>query len=99
MTEHSLVVQHGSLSDIDAALTAAHDDITSQIEDALSKVDSETAGWNRNTPSAAAHAQYQQKLRDGVERLTAALEKVRTALADVATSAHDTEVDNRAIID
>jgi uncharacterized protein YukE len=65
----------------------------------LAKIDTETAGRNPGTPSAAAHAEYQQKLRDGVERLTAALEKVRTALADPATSAHDTEVDNRAIVD
>lgn len=95
----SLVVEQGSLADIGAALKAAHDEITRQVDDALAKVDAETSGWSDATLSGAAHAQHQKKLRDGVERLTAALEKVRVALADVATSAHDTEVDNRAIID
>lgn len=97
--QKSLVVEQGALADIGAALTAAHDEITTQLDDALTKVDAETAGWSVTSLSGAAHAEYQQKLRDGVERLTKALEKVRVALADVATSAHDIEVDNRAIID
>ncbi|AWB93597.1 hypothetical protein [Aeromicrobium chenweiae] len=97
--EKSLVVEQGALADIGAALTSAHDEIARQVADALAKVDAETSAWSDATLSGAAHAQYQQKLRDGVERLTTALEKVRVALADVATSAHDTEVDNRAIID
>ena len=42
---------------------------------------------------------YQRRLADGVERLTKALETVRTKLAEVATSAHETEVENVAIVD
>jgi hypothetical protein len=42
---------------------------------------------------------YQRRLADGVEWLTQALETVRTKLAEVTTSAHETEVENVAIVD
>ncbi|MBC7633923.1 hypothetical protein [Aeromicrobium sp.] len=99
MSEASLVVHQGSLDEMTAAMTQAHDTITTQVQSALDKVNAEIAAWSPATTSRAAEMNHQQKLRDGVERLTAALEKVRAALDTVAESARDTEVKNVAIVD
>lgn len=99
MSEVSLVVRQSSLSEMEAALTAAHDEIVEQIGSLLSQVDGRIQGWSPSTASRAAEMDYQRRLRDGVERLTAALEQVRAKLAEVREEAHATEVDNVALVD
>lgn len=98
MSEISLVVRHGSIEDMEAALTDAQSAITSQIQSALDQVDAEVSGWSTATSSRIAQSDYHERLRAGVEKLTSALEDVRNALADVAGKARDAEVENVAII-
>jgi uncharacterized protein YukE len=98
MSEISLVVRHGSLDDMEAAMTAASEAITAQIQSALDQVDAEVSGWSTATSSRIAQSDYQERLRAGVEKLTSALDDVRTALADVGGKARDAEVENVAIL-
>lgn len=98
MSEISLIVRQGSLEDMEAAMADAQSTITSQIQSTLDRVDSEVSGWSAATTSRIAQIDYQERLRAGVEKLTDALEDVRTALADVAGKARDAEVENVAII-
>ena len=99
MSDLSLVVKQASISEMEAALTTAHDEIVEQIDSLREQVNARIEGWNPATASRAAEMDYQRRLADGVERLTQALETVRTTLAEVATSAHETEVENVAIVD
>lgn len=98
MSDASLVVRSGSLAEMESAMTTAHDAITTEISTLLDAVNTEIQGWSPVTASRAAEIEYQRRLRDGVDRLTTALEQVRTALAEVRESAHDTEVENVALI-
>ena len=98
MSEISLIVHQASLEDMEAAMTDAQAAITSQIKSALDQVDAEVSGWSTATASRIAQSEYQERLGAGVEKLTSALEDVRTALADVAGKARDAEVENVAII-
>lgn len=98
MSDASVVVRSGSLSEMETAMATAHDEITRQITTMLDRVNTEIGGWSPSTASRAPEMDYQRRLREGVERLTAALDQVRTALAAVRESAHDTEVENVAII-
>ena len=99
MSDMSLVVRQASLSEIEAALSTAHDELVEQIDSLCERVNARIEGWSPATASRAAEMDYQRRLADGVERLTKALETVRTKLAEVAGSAHETEVENVAIVD
>ena len=98
MTGRSLVVHQEALSSIESALTAATEAITKQIDDLLTQVESLTPAWEESSESHAAHLEHQQKLRDGVERLTTALEDVRNKLATYREDAREIEVENVAIV-
>jgi uncharacterized protein YukE len=95
----SLVVKQGSLSDMESAMTTAHDEIVSQVKDVLEQVNSRIQGWDPSTASRTAEMDYQHRLEAGVEKLAKALDTVRAKLADVATAAHEAEVENVAIVD
>ncbi len=99
MSDLSLVVKQGSLSDMENALTSAHDDIVAQVKDVLEQVNSRIQGWSPSTVSRAAEMDYQRRLDAGVEKLATALDTVRAKLAEVATAAHDAEVENVALVD
>lgn len=99
MSDASLVVKQAQLSEMEAAMTAAHDEIVEQIRSVLDQVNSRIQGWNPATASRAAEMDYQRRLNDGVTRLTAALDNVRTKLAEVREDAHQTEVENVALVD
>lgn len=99
MSELSLMVRQASLAEMEAAMTTAHDKILERVTDLLTQVNARIDGWDPSTPSRAAEMSYQQRLSDGVDRLTKALDGVRTKLAEVAADAHDTEVENVAIVD
>jgi uncharacterized protein YukE len=93
-----LVVHQGSLSTLESALADATEQITAQIDDLLEQVESLTPGWDETSESHIAHVEHQQKLRDGVTRLTEALDQVRTKLATYREDAREIEVENVAIV-
>lgn len=93
-----LVVHQGSLSTIETALRDATEKITTQIDDLLEHVETLTPGWDETSESHLAHLEHQRSLRDGVARLTEALDQVRTALATYREDAREIEVENVAIV-
>ncbi len=98
MSERSLVVHQGSLSSIETALGDATTAITSQIDELLAQVETLTPGWDESSESHMAHLEHQQKLRDGVAKLTDALDQVCTKLATYREDAREIEVENVAIV-
>ena len=98
MSERGLVVHQGSLSTMETALADATTAITTQITDLLEQVETLTPGWDETSDSHAAHLEYQQKLRDGVQRLTEALDQVKAKLATYREDAREIEVENVAIV-
>lgn len=93
-----LIVHQGSLSTLESALADATEQITTQINDLLEEVETLTPGWDETSESHLAHLEHQQKLRDGVARLTEALDQVRTQLAGHREDAREIEVENVAIV-
>lgn len=93
-----LVVHQGSLSTLETALGDATEKITTQIDDLLEQVETLTPGWDETSESHLAHLEHQQKLRDGVEKLTEALDQVRSKLATYREDAREIEVENVAIV-
>jgi uncharacterized protein YukE len=98
MSERGLVVHQGSLSAMETALADATTAITTQITELLEEVEKDTPGWDETSDSHAAHADYQQQLRDGVEKLTEALDQVKAKLASYREDAREIEVENVAIV-
>ncbi|MCF6376045.1 hypothetical protein L2K70_00330 [Nocardioides KLBMP 9356] len=98
MSERGLVVHQGSLSAMETALADATTAITTQITELLEQVEKATPGWDETSDSHAAHLEYQQKLRDGVQKLTEALDQVRSKLSTYREDAREIEVENIAIV-
>lgn len=98
MSERGLVVRQGSLSTMETALADATTAITTQINDLLQAVETLTPGWDETSESHMAHLEHQQKLRDGVEKLTEALDQVRSRLATHREDAREIEIENVAIV-
>lgn len=98
MSERGLVVHQGALSNLETALADATTAITTQINDLLDQVETLTPGWDESSESHMSHLEYQQKLRDGIERLTEALDQVRSKLATYREDAREIEVENVAIV-
>jgi uncharacterized protein YukE len=93
-----LVVHQGSLSTLETALGDATEQITTQINDLLEQVETLTPGWDETSESHLAHLEHQRSLRDGVARLTEALDQVKTQLAAYRENAREIEVENVAIV-
>ena len=98
MSERSLVVHQGALTTMETALADATTAITTQITELLEQVETLTPGWDETSDSHAAHLEHQQKLRDGVEKLTEALDQVKSKLATYREDAREIEVENVAIV-
>jgi uncharacterized protein YukE len=98
MSDRGLVVHQGSLSTLETALADATTQITTQIDELLEQVESLTPGWDESSESHAAHLEHQQKLRDGVKRLTDALDQVKAKVATYREDAREIEVENVAIV-
>jgi uncharacterized protein YukE len=98
MSGRGLVVHQGALSSIESALADATSAITTQIDELLEQVESLTPGWDETSESHLAHLEHQRTLRDGVERLTDALDQVRVKLAAHREAAREIEVENVAIV-
>jgi uncharacterized protein YukE len=98
VSERGLVVHQASLSTMETALADATTAITTQITELLDQVETLTPGWDETSESHAAHLDHQQKLRDGVQKLTEALDQVRSKLATYREDAREIEVENVAIV-
>ena len=98
MSDRGLIVHQGSLSTLETALADATTAITTQIAELLEQVESLTPGWDESSESHAAHLEHQQRLRDGVQRLTEALDQVKAKLATYREDAREIEVENVAIV-
>ena len=98
MSGRGLVVRFGDLEAMEQAMTAAHEQILAQVSAVLDDVNAQITGWSASTASRAAEMDHQRRLRDGVESLCQALDRVRAALAEVRADAHDTEVRNVALL-
>lgn len=98
MSERGLVVHQGSLSTMETALADATTSITQQINDLLDEAERLTPGWDETSESHIAHLEHQLKMRDGVKRLTDALDQVRSKLATYREDAREIEVENVAIV-
>jgi uncharacterized protein YukE len=93
-----LVVHQGSLSTLETALGDATTAITAQITDLLEQVETLTPGWDETSESHLAQLEHQQRLRDGVAKLTEALDQVKARLATYREDAREIEVENVAIV-
>lgn len=98
MSERGLVVHQGSLSALETAMADATTELTQQVTELLERVETLTPGWDETSDSHAAHAEHQQKLRDGVEKLTEALDQVRAKVAAHREDAREIEIENVAIV-
>jgi uncharacterized protein YukE len=98
MSARGLIVHQGSLSTLETAMSDATTAITTRIDELLAQVDTLTPGWDESSEAHAAHLEHQQRLRDGVQRLTEALDRVRSALATYREDAREIEVENVAIV-
>ena len=98
MSERGLVVHQGSLSTMETALADATTSITQQINDLLDEAERLTPGWDETSESHIAHLEHQLKMRDGVKRLTDALDQVKAKLATYREDAREIEVENVAIV-
>ena len=98
MSERGLVVHQGSLSAIESALADATRALRTQVDELLEQVEKLTPGWDETSESHLAHVEHQQKLRDGVEKLTEALDQVKARLATYREDAREIEVENVAIV-
>ncbi len=99
MSAATLVVRHGDLEAMEAAMTLAHDDLVEQIDTLRKDVAAQIVGWATDTASRQAQLKADGDLAAGVRALAEALEKVRAALATIREDAHDAEVRNVAILD
>ena len=98
MSQRGLVVHQGSLSTMETALADATTSITQQINDLLDEAERLTPGWDETSESHIAHLEHQLKMRDGVKRLTDALDQVKAKLATYREDAREIEVENVAIV-
>ena len=98
MSERGLVVHQGSLSAIESALADATTSLRTQVDELLEQVETLTPGWDETSDSHAAHLEHQQKLRDGVQRLTDALDQIKAKVAAYREDAREIEVENVAIV-
>jgi hypothetical protein len=98
VSERSLVVHQSALSEIETAMTTASDEITSHVTGLLDAVNAQVGAWTEETPSRVAQRDYERRLREGLTRLTEALDQVRTAVADYREDAREIEVENVAIV-
>lgn len=99
MSAPTLIVRHGDLEEMEAALTLAHDDLVEQIDTLRKDVAAQIVGWATDTDSRQAQLKADADLAAGVAALAEALDKVRAGLASIREDAHDAEVRNVAILD
>lgn len=98
MTERSLVVHQDALTQIEEAMASASEAIAAHVAGLLDSVDARTPAWTQETPSRVAQQDYARRLREGLTRLTEALDSVKAEVASYRENARETEVENVAIV-
>ena len=98
MSDRGLVVQQGSLTEMEEAMSSATSAITDHLTTTLDQVNTQTAAWTEETPSRQAQRDYERQLREGITQLTQALDDIKAAVATYREDAHETEVENVAIV-
>ncbi|WP_248583527.1 hypothetical protein [Nocardioides sp. InS609-2] len=98
MSERGLVVHQGSLSDIETAMATATQAVTNHLISLLDTVNAQTPTWTYETPSRIAQQEQEQRLRDGITRLTDALDSIKAAVATYREDAQEIEIENVAIV-
>ena len=98
MSERGLVVHQDALSEIESAMTTATTDLVRQLTTMLDTVDTQTAAWTEETPSRQAQREHERRLREGITRLTDALDRIRGEVASYREEARAIEVENVAIV-
>ena len=73
-------------------------DHRSFVADLHDAVDDQTVGWTEDTPSRQAQRTFEDALGTSVTALADCLGEVKAAVASYRESAHDTEVENVAIV-
>lgn len=96
--EMGLVVLQASLTAMASEIKTAHTAFTEQIDALVTRVNAATEAWDEQTASRAAEMDYQRRLRDGVDRLNGHLAALEAAITQVAADAHETEVENVALV-
>lgn len=98
MSERGLVVRQGSLTEMEEAMATATSAITDHLTSTLDLVNTQTAAWTEETPSRQAQRDYERQLREGLTRLTDALDDIKAAVATYREDAREIEVENVAIV-
>ena len=98
MSERSLVVHQEGVAAIEEAMTTASDSVHQHVTGLLDTVNAKTPAWTPETPSRVAQQEHELRLRDGLTRLTEALDHVRAAVAAYREDAREIEVENVAIV-
>ena len=98
-SDKTLVVKQGSLESMTAAIETTHDALGAHVDAMLSGVNNATVGWDQGTASRAAEMDYQRRLKVGMDQLRGHLDAIRTCVGKIAADAHETEVENVAIVD
>jgi hypothetical protein len=98
MSERGLVVRQGSLTEMEEAMATATSAITDHLTSTLDLVNTQTAAWTEETPSRQAQRDYERRLREGLTRLTDALDDIKAAVATYREDAREIEVENVAIV-
>jgi uncharacterized protein YukE len=98
-SDKTLVVKQGSLSSMCGAIETAHGQLAQQVETLLSGINSRTEAWSQSTSSRAAEMDYQRRLKAGTDQLNEHLAKIRSTVDQIASDAHEAEVENVALVD
>lgn len=79
-------------------MTTASEAITDHVTGLLDAVNAQTPAWTEPTGSRVAQQDHERRLRDGLTRLTEALDSVRAEVASYREAAREIEVENVAIV-
>lgn len=79
-------------------MTTASTAITDHITGLLGEVNARTGNGSQETGSRGAQQDYGRRLREGLTRLTEALDSVRAAVATYREDTREIEVENVAIV-
>jgi soluble cytochrome b562 len=99
VSDRTLIVHAASLTEIQEAISTAHQQVVDKVEALLRSADTTMAAWASETASRTAETEHRKKITEGVERLAQALDKIRSTAAEVAELAHEAEVKNVALLD
>jgi 50S ribosomal subunit-associated GTPase HflX len=83
---------------MEEAMSTATSSITEHLTSTLDAVNTQTAAWTEETPSRQAQRDTERRLREGITRLTQALDDIKAAVATYREDAREVEVENVAIV-